>query len=218
MQTDGTVLVLDYCTSPGQWWKLTPNKKGKYENGKWTKIAVMTYSPLFFASQTLPDGRMIVNGGEYDNCNGVWSTKGGLYDPAGNSWTSVSPPSGWSTIGDAQSVMLPDGSYMLADCCAAKQAIASINGTNVTWTAGTSYGDNDEEAWTMLPDGDVLTVDVWNLPGSKDDYEIYNTAKGTWSLQGQTPDLLTTTSYRELGPAPLTPQGPKGGTVFQYGA
>src|SRR5256885_3198813 len=28
LQTDGTVLVLDYCTSPGQWYKLTPNKKG----------------------------------------------------------------------------------------------------------------------------------------------------------------------------------------------
>jgi len=34
MQTDGTVLVLDYCTSPAQWWKLSPNKKGKYEKGK----------------------------------------------------------------------------------------------------------------------------------------------------------------------------------------
>jgi hypothetical protein len=70
----------------------------------------------------------------------------------------------------------------------------------------------------MLPDGNVLTVDVWNLPGSKDDYEIYDTSKGTWSLQGQTPDLLTTTQYRELGPTALTPQGPKGGTIVQCGA
>jgi hypothetical protein len=218
MQTDGTVVVLDYCTSPGQWWKLTPNKKGKYEKGKWSKIAPMAYSPLFFASQTLPDGRMIVNGGEYDNCNGVWTTKGALYDPKKDTWTSVSPPSGWSTIGDAQSVMLPDGTYMLADCCAAKQARASISGNTVTWSAETSYGDNDEEPWAMLPNGNVLTVDVWNLPGNVDDYEIYDTSKGTWSLAGQTPDLLTTTSYRELGPTALTPQGPKGGTIFQYGA
>src|ERR1700731_3243876 len=49
MQTDGTVLVLDYCTSPAQWYKLTPDKKGKYEDGKWRTIALMNYSPLFFS-------------------------------------------------------------------------------------------------------------------------------------------------------------------------
>ena len=64
--TDGAVMVQDFCTNPNQWYKLTPDKKGKYEDGKWTKTATMPsgYAPLFMASQVLTDGRMIVNGGE----------------------------------------------------------------------------------------------------------------------------------------------------------
>lgn len=218
MQTDGTVIIMDFCTSPNQWYKLTPNKKGKYESGKWSKIATMPsgYSPLFFASQTLPDGRMIVNGGEYNagsgGCGGgVWTTKGALYDPVKDSWSSVSPPSGWAQIGDAQSIILPAGTYMLADCCSNKAALASISGTSVTWTQQTTYGDNDEEPFIALPDGDVMTVDVWNHGSNYDDYEIYNTSKGTWSLAGQTADYLSTTSAFELGPSALRPDG----SIFQ---
>jgi hypothetical protein len=82
----------------------------------------MGYYPLYFASEILPDGRLIVNEGEYDKAEGKcgtgsWTDKGALYDPVANSWTPVSPPSGWRSISDAQSVILPDGSYMLADCC-----------------------------------------------------------------------------------------------------
>src|SRR5437016_4906777 len=111
--TDGTVIIEDFCTSPAQWYRLTPNRKGNYAHGTWSKIAAMPsgYSPLFFAQQVLPDGRVIINGGEYNNCSADWTNKGALYDPVADGWTSVSPPSGWSTIGDAQSIILPDGTY-----------------------------------------------------------------------------------------------------------
>jgi hypothetical protein len=59
---------------------------------------------------------------------------------------------------------------------------------------------------------------VWNLPGNKDDYWIRDPNNGTWSLKGQTPDLLTTTSSRELGPAALSPITGTQGTIFQIGA
>src|SRR5690349_14834263 len=39
--TDGTVIIEDFCTSPAQWYKLTPNKKGNYAHGTWSKIATM---------------------------------------------------------------------------------------------------------------------------------------------------------------------------------
>lgn len=216
MQTDGTVLISDYLTKNGQWFKLTPDNKGKYEDGTWSKIAPMPsgYSPLFFASQTLPDGRMIMNGGEYNINGGSFVKRGALYDPVANSWTSVSPPSGWSTIGDAESVILPNGTYMLANCCFSQAALASISGTTVTWTTQNTYGDNDEEAFTPLPDGDLLLVDVWNHGANYDDYEIYNTAAGTWSLAGQTADYLSTTSAFELGPAVVRPDG----TILQFSA
>ena len=96
--TDGTVMVHDACY--GQWYRLTPDKKGKYETGTWSTPAAMPsgYGPLYFGSQVLPDGRVIVNGGEFNgpdgNCSEVYTTMGALYDPVANSWTSVTAPSG----------------------------------------------------------------------------------------------------------------------------
>ncbi|HLY07262.1 MAG TPA: hypothetical protein VKR31_16060, partial [Rhizomicrobium sp.] len=223
--TDGSVMIKQSFTgSAGVWYKLTPDSSGKYTDGTWTKLAAMPagYSPDFFAEQVLTDGRVLIEGGEYnDECsNGCWTNKGALYDPVGNSWTSVSPPSGWGNIGDAQSIILPNGSYMLANCCddPGKQAIASISGTSVTWTQGNSYNYNDEQGYTALPGGNVLMVDVWDHTGTYDDVEIYNTSTGTWSLVGQTADYLSTTSTYELGAAPLTPQYGTQGTVIQFTA
>jgi hypothetical protein len=214
--TDGTVLEYDGCQ--GQWFKLTPDNKGKYEDGTWSSATAMPsgYTPLFFATEILPDGRMIVNGGEYIGCNLVWTNRGALYDPVANTWTTVSPPSGWKYVGDASSAILPDGSYILADCCDEAAAIATISGTTVTWTStGSGKGDpNLEEGWTILPDGNLLTVDVGNIGMNYDDYEIYDTSEGTWSTPGRTPNLLTTKQTREIGPAVLRPDG----TVIQFGA
>ena len=50
------------------------------------------YGPLYFASAVLPDGRVIVEGGEYNFCVPVWTNKGAIYDPIANSWSSVAPP------------------------------------------------------------------------------------------------------------------------------
>lgn len=214
--TDGTVIIEDFCTSPAQWYRLTPDNKGKYSGGTWSKIAAMPsgYSPLFFAQQVLPDGRVIVNGGQYNNCSAVWTAEGALYDPVANSWTSVPPPSGWSTIGDAQSIILPNGTYMLANCCdiPGQQALASISGNTVTWTIQQSYDENDEQGYTPLPHGNVLMVDAKNHGTNYNDYEIYDTAAGSWSLAGKTADFMGS----EFGGAPLTPQGPAGGSIIQF--
>jgi hypothetical protein len=223
LQTDGTVLVDDLCTP--NWRKLTPDNKGRYENGTWSNIAPMPsgYQPLFFASQILPDGRMIVNGGEYNgdannNCGGgVWTNKGALYDPVSDSWTSVTPPRNWSRIGDAQSVVLPDGSYMLANCCSNQEAIATISGTDVTWsdTGSGKHDSNDEEGWTQLPNGDIVVVDAnINLGAHPNTFEIYDLASGTWSSPGQTAQEMVDPGSHELGPAVLRPDA----NVIQFGA
>jgi len=219
--TDGRVLIQDAFSNPSQWYTLTPDSTGQYTDGTWAKTAAMPsgYAPSFYAEQVLTDGRVLVEGGEYNQGNADWTNKGALYDPAANTWTSVSPPSGWTSIGDAESIILPNGSYMLANCCdsgPAEQASASISGTNVTWTTGHSYHYNDEQGYTLLPDGNVFMVDVWNIGTKYDDYEIYDTATGTWSLAGKTRDLLTTTKTRELGAAALTPLYGSQGTIIQF--
>jgi hypothetical protein len=212
--TDGSVLIDDYCTS--QWYRLTPNKKGRYESGKFKAIASMpsSYGPIFFATQVLTDGRMIVNGGEYNFCNADWTNLGALYDPAKNSWTSVTAPSGWSHIGDAESVILPDGTYMMADCCSSENALASISGKNVTWTQQASFGYNDEETFNLLSNDNVMSVDVWNHGSNYDETWIYNPGKGTWTQGQNTADYLSTSSAYELGPAVLRPDN----TILQFTA
>ncbi len=211
---DGTVMSQD--TDAGDWWRLTPDLTGSYINGTWTELASLPdgYSPLYYASAVLPDGRVIVEGGEYNGGGeGVWTTLGAIYDPAMDQWTSVDPPTGWGTIGDAQSVVLADGRFMMADCCTTNEAI--LDATSLTWTpTGTGKEDiNDEEGWTLLPDNTLLTVDATN-GGKPMESENYDPTTGTWSSLGDTPVLLADPGSSELGPAVLRPNG----TVIATGA
>lgn len=218
--TDGTVMVMDFCTSPQAWFKLTPDKKGQYTTGTWSAMANMPsgYSPLFFAQQVLTDGRVIINGGEYNDCSAQWTNQGALYDPASNTWTSVSPPKGWSQIGDAESIVLPNGTYMVANCCDSpgQDAQAAISGTTVTWTIvnGNSCGGqpcNDEEPFGALPtnnaNGQVLQVDVWNHTSTSDETWLFNASTNKWSQGPNTSCYLSDTGSFELGPTALAAGG-----------
>jgi hypothetical protein len=220
--TDGTVLMHDGCTA--DWYRLTPDKKGNYVNGTWKKAASMkasaSYQPLYFASQVLADGTFIVNGGEYNACNNTHTTLGSYYDPVADSWVNVPPPTGWGTIGDAQSVVLADGTYMLANCCTLDSAVASISGTSVTWTilkSTTTHkaDNNNEEGWSTLPDQTILTVDAnRDLSSGHNDSEIYSPNSQTWAAGPNTVNPVVDAGSHELGPALLLPNG----LVLQVGA
>ena len=224
--TDGTVILHQACGP--QWWRLTPDPSGSYVNGNWKRIASMPagFAPLYFGSAVLPDGRVMVEGGEYNatngNCQPVWTNQGAIYNPKTNKWATVAPPAGWSTIGDAQSVVLADGTYMQANCCTTESAL--LDASSLTWTI-TGHGKKDvydEEGWTLLPDGTVLTVDayVFDYHQKGKRYEIYHPSTGMWTTPGSTPVQLwdsypdaSHASY-ELGPGVLRPDG----TVFYLGA
>ncbi len=212
--TDGTVMV-QALSAQGSgsraWWRLTPDITGSYVNGTWTQLASAPsgYGPLYYASAVLPNGDVVVNGGEYNLTNAQVETNlGAIYSPTANKWEKLAAPTGWPNIGDAASVVLPNGSYMIGNCCTNAQAILDF--TTKTWTiTGTGKADvNSEEGWTLLPDGTVLTVDVSDVPNT----ERYNPATGSWSTAGKTPVGLE--GYSEIGPALLRPDG----TVFATGA
>jgi hypothetical protein len=218
--TDGTVMVQD--SGPGNgggtnhWWRLTPDSKGSYVNGTWTKLASMSssYGPLYHAAAVLPDGRALSEGGEYNFGNQVETNQGAIYDPLKNKWTSVNPPNGWSNVGDAPSVILPNGTLMLANPFGTNTVL--FNAKTLKWTP-TGAGKLDifaEEGLTLLPDGTVLVVDTEN--GTHAEKFLTSTAK--WVSAGSTIVVLPSNGglgiVPELGPAVLRPDG----TVFAAGA
>lgn len=208
VMTDGTVMVSDYCTS--SWFKLTPDQNGNYLTGTWTQAGSLpsNYGPLYFASAVLADGKLIVNGGEYNFCSGDETPLGAIYDPVANSWTAVTGPSGWSRIGDGQSAVLSNGTYMLGNCCTQVQALYSEASSSWTQIGTGKHDSNSEEGWALLRNGDLLDVDVTDTP----DAEVYNPKTNEWSLINPTPVNLVTGF--EIGPETLRPNN----TVFVAGA
>ena len=230
LESDGTVLVHnepDNNTTGGtnQWWKLTPDANGSYADGTWSQIASMPadYSPLYFGSAILPDGRMIVEGGEYIGENAVWSDQGEIYDPVTNTWRSVAPPPGWTNMGDAASDVLADGTFMLqhpCNTCLTDPDLtvddALLNAKNLTWTVIPATGKtdpNDEEGWTLEPSGQLLTLDVWGIGNT----ELFNPRDDRWSFAGA---VLPNVS--PVNPWPVVEIGPQvempGGNTFVVGA
>ena len=228
--TDGRVLAHNDNTP--DWYTLTPDNLGSYINGTWTKVASLPagYMPLYFGSVVLRDGRVLIEGGEYNGgSTQAETTKGAIYDPVANTWTTVFPPTGWTSIGDASLIVLEDGTAMLAEGPDTKQA-ATFNAQTLTWTSFNhleKFDINSEEGWTLLPNGTLLTIDTY-LPKSAYDkngvnYEIFNPSTNLWSLAGTTPVQLWSSAKgcggkavatHEVGPALLLPNN----TVFAVGA
>jgi len=102
--TDGRVLVHEEQDYAQNWYALIPDNTGGYINGIWVKVASLPhgYRPLYFGSVVLPDGRVIIEGGELNNYKQEFTTKGAVYDPAKNTWTSIKPPAGWNYLDSSE--------------------------------------------------------------------------------------------------------------------
>ena len=203
--TDGTVMCQGENTK--NWWRLTPDATGSYVNGHWSALADMQDSRLYYTSALLADGRVIVAGGEYSDAGGD-TDRAEIYDPVANNWTSIGNP-GWGQIGDAVSCLLADGRLLMGNLTDGRTAL--YDPTSNTWTAtGSMAARSNEETWTLLPDGSVVTVSCADHPHA----ERYIPATGTWISAGSTPVELVQGSSIEIGPALLLPDG----RVFAVGA
>ena len=238
--TDGRILVQD--TANTDWYFFTPDSTGSYINGTWSSIGSMpqqclntnnltleTYAPLYFASAVLPDGRVVIIGGEYNfaiSSDATDSNIGEIYDPAANTWTCLASPSSWSLVGDAMSVVQQDGTFLLGNFISSQVATLNLATTPPTWNVINPPGKaadqnfNNEEGWTLLPNGDVFAPEIWNsLDATQTPALVYSPTLQTWSSAGTAPDplvLLTVgnTNYFEIGPVVVRPDG----TVFVTGA
>ena len=224
--TDGRVFV--QSQSETHFYILAPDQNGSYVNGTWTQAKSLPagYSPYAFSGAVLADGRVIVQGGEYNFDVFAFTNKGYVYDPQANTWTPLKPPPGWSYIGDSSNAILPDGRYVVAQKFT--QQLAALDPSTMTWTAlgHTGHnGFNSEEGLTLLRDGSLLVVNVKGAP----DTQRWFAADQTWHDAGITPVPLNRPGDGqcipyghgqcyyppgEVGPAVLRPNG----TVFATGA
>jgi len=223
--TDGTVMFQG--NNDSDWWKLTPDINGSYVHGTWTRLANLPsgYSPYAFASATLADGRVLIEGGEYNFGQFAFTNMGAIYDPTVDTWTPLSPPPGWDYIGDSPSAVLPNGKFLIGRKFDMQMALLDPN--TLQWTAMGSSGKSDwnaEEGWTLMPDGSILTADVLTNPNS----ERYIPSLQQWVSDGSTianlqgPPEVGCINYGggqycppgEIGPAVLRPDG----SVFATGA
>jgi hypothetical protein len=243
-------------------YELSPDLSGSYSSGTWRQVASLPnaatsqnpngWGPSGFASATLPDGRVIYEGGEYSGGGFALASQGAVYDPVANSWQSVAPPSfenlypadppdlpGFNSvytyprypapetstlvdaIGDSQSVVLPDGTFMIASKLSRQQALLDAKTLTWTLTGKAKHDVNSEEGWTLLPNGKVLAIDTdldyWFglVPKySIGHAELYDPRTGTWSSAGSTTAALSAFPDGEMGPAVLMADG----IVFATGA
>jgi hypothetical protein len=227
--TDGTVLAQGMNLS--DWWILTPDALGRYAYGTWKQAASLPagYAPYAMSSQVLADGRVLIEGGEYNpGYNDFALTNlGAIYDPVTNTWTNLKLAPVLRNIGYSPLVILPNGNFLIGNKL--DERIAVLDPKTMAWTALSSLGKNDfnaEEGWTLLPNGQVLTLDVKDNPHA----EVYEPSAQKWvdtrimSVNLQGPPCCGCVRYPpknrcyfppgEIGPALLMPNG----TVFATGA
>ncbi len=223
-------------------YRFKPDNKGSYVNGTLFPAAALppNYIPYATSGGVLPDGRVLLIGGEYllgsnNMLNFAFTNKMAIYDPQADKWTMVAPPFGpdWDFIGDSPWTLLPNGHLLLGSKF--NKAMAEFDPTTLTWTHVSSHAKDDrfaEEGLTLLPDGNVLTVNMTDFPLSQVYIPNSNPSNSTWVDAGPTPARLPATDSNsaqnilydnnmrvyhppgEIGPAILRPDG----MVFYTGA
>src|SRR5271165_2576405 len=239
--TDGSILfqgggLID-------WYRYVPDKSGSYVNGTFYLAASLPpdYVPYATSGGVLPDGRVLLIGGEYllkgapivvfKTLVFAFTNKMAIYDPKTDKWTMIAPPFGpdWDFIGDSPWTLLANGHLLLGEKFT--KAMAEFDPTTLTWTHVSSHAKDDvfaEEGLTLLPDGSVLTVNMTDFPLS----QRYVIPNFSWFDAGPTPARLPATDSNsaqniiydngmrvyhppgEIGPAILRPDG----TVLYTGA
>ena len=200
--SDGTVMCQQSLGT--NWYRLTPDTNGSYANGTWTTNAPMHDSRLYFGSQVLRDGRVLVEGGEYGSVTNTKSCE--VYQPTNDTWTLTPNPG--VTISDGNSEVLPSGNVLVQPVNIPLGTLIYNIASN-TWSAGpTLLVDQNESTWVKLPDDSILSIDD-NSTSS----ERFIPSLNQWIADATVPVNLY--NYKsELGGGYLLPNG----KVFFIGA
>lgn len=230
--TDGRVMMQSNDDA-AVFYSLTPDSEGNYLHGTWQQLSrpPAGYAPSDGAEAVLPDGRVLFVGGEYNQNDfslpfapSGLTNMSAVYDPAADSWTMIGAPPGIDYIGDSTAAVLADGGFVFGTKLG--RTMWRLDPSSLTWTPVPATGKADnfaEEGWTLLPNGNLFTIDV----GTPRHAEHYDPIAAQWYSDGNTPDGLTSPSSNPngltYGPAPVqvvggVPYGPgPTGTYFPPG-
>jgi hypothetical protein len=238
--TDGSILFQGGLLQ--DFYRFKPDSKGSYVNGTYFPAAALpsNYIPYATSGGVLPDGRVLLIGGEYtllsnNTLTFAFTNQMAVYDPKADKWTMVAPPSGpdWGFIGDSPWTLLPNGHLLLGEKFT--KAMAELDPKTLAWTHVSSHAKDDvfaEEGLTLLPDGSVLTVNMTDYSFAQRYLPNSDPSKSGWVDAGSTPVKLPATDSNsakniiydngqrvyhppgEIGPGILRPDG----TVFNSGA
>jgi hypothetical protein len=155
--------------------------------GSWTptsnELSLTRYS---FRATTLPDGRVLVEGGF---ASGAYTPEAEIYDPATNAWTVVSPMH--QGRGEQTATLLADGRVLVAGGYAGPVLSSAeiFDPSTGQWqVTGSMNVNRTRQAAVRLCDGRVLVVGGWNGQGISS-AETYDPSTGLWTL---TPGSLPT--------------------------
>ncbi len=207
--SDGTIMVVGGNNQT--WAKLTPDSTGSYAKGTWSNLASMGSARLYFGSNLMTNGKVFVLGGEYSGPGlaNNWINTGEIYDPVANTWTPT-PNFPQSNFGDDPTILLPNGKILCGYLSGPETYLYDPATNTFTQTGNKLRNDaSDEETWVLLPDGSVLSYDIFasdaNNKGSAQKFD-YKT--NTWVDAGSFNAVLSRSQQGyELGPAMLLPDG-----------
>jgi hypothetical protein len=156
--TDGSLLFQGGFLQ--DFYRFKPDSKGSYVNGNLFPAAALppNYIPYATSGGVLPDGRVLLIGGEYKLLSNFtltfeFTNQMAIYDPNADTWTMIAPPfnpaGDWDFIGDSPWTMLANGHVLLGEKFT--KAMAEFDPKTMTWTNVSSFGKDDLSPRKALP-------------------------------------------------------------------
>ena len=163
----------------------TPTSTPTPVGGTWTVTGSLNTARTDHTATLLPNGKVLVAGGEDANFNVVASAE--LYDPANGSWTATGSLN--SVRRNHTATLLTNGKVLVAGGVGGSGNVLTdtelYDPASGTWTAtGSLNSERYVHTATLLPDGKVLVAGGLDNIGFSSSAELYDPANGSWSVTG----------------------------------